>query len=121
MVQGIILLSGSPGTGKTTIANCAKSRHGVEVISLGIEVIAQELHSGKDPERDTFIVDPDKFSTYFNPLLTKTLKESPIIIAEGHYADMIDHPKVVMGITLRCHPVTLEKRLQARNYSESKI
>ena len=51
--------------------------------------------------------------------LIKTLSED--LIFECHYADMLDHPQISLGIILRCHPTVLETRLKSRGYSDQKL
>lgn len=118
MSANIVLLSGTPGTGKTTVATFLQQQYDYQIVSIGEEVLEKHLYSEEDPTRDTKIVDETKFKDYFK---TKIRSFTGTVIMEGHYADLIEHPLVSLGIILRCHPHILEDRLKTRNYSNSKI
>ena len=112
------LISGIPGTGKTTITKRLNEKYGYSYLSLGDVVIKNDLYSGEDLTRDTKIVDLDKFDAFFDAFFQNQKDD---IILEGHYADLIDHPSVFIAIVLRAHPNTIETRLKPRGYSRAKI
>ena len=117
-IPRIILLSGTPGTGKTSVVRELFSQYHYKFISGGQVVLEENLYSSEDLTRDTKVVDSDKFNSYFAQEL-KNLSED--LIFECHYADMLDHPQISVGIILRCHPTVLETRLDSRGYSDDKI
>jgi adenylate kinase len=112
----IILLSGTPGTGKTSVAQELFSQFQYRFISAGQVVLEENLYGAEDVARDTKVVDND--NTFFAHKL-ETLSED--LIFECHYADMLDHPQISLGIILRCHPTVLETRLKSRGYSDQKL
>lgn len=112
----IYLLSGTPGTGKTSVAKQLE-KSGFTVFSIGDLVLQHNLFSEEDKERNTKIIDREKINTFFNKLLSEI---SLPIILESHYADVIEYPSDLAFI-LRCHPKILEKRLQLRGYSAKKV
>ena len=114
----IILLSGTPGTGKTSIAHELFSQFQYEFISAGEVVLEENLYSAEDVARDTKVVDADKFNAYFEHKLEKLSRN---LIFECHYADMLNHSQISLGIILRCHPTVLETRLKSRGYSDQKL
>ncbi len=112
------LISGIPGTGKTTITKKLHEKYGYAYLSLGDVVIKSNLYSGEDPVRDTKIVDMEKFDAFFQAFFENQKED---IILEGHYADLIDHSSVYIAIVFRTHPNTIETRLKPRGYSHAKI
>ncbi|MHA1476249.1 MAG: adenylate kinase family protein [Promethearchaeota archaeon] len=118
MAPKLYLLSGTPGTGKTTVANMLEDRN-FFIISIGDFVIQHNLYDDEDKKRDTKIINEDKINTFFSKYLDNTIISKPIII-ESHYADIIEIPSE-LAIIIRCHPKILEKRLQFRDYSPEKI
>ena len=118
MESKLYFLSGTPGTGKTTVAKKLKNRN-FFIISLGDLVIQYNLYCDEDKKRDTKIIDEERINTFLSKYLVDNNISNPIII-ESHYADIIELP-CELAIILRCHPQILEKRLQSRDYSPEKI
>ena len=58
--QPNILVTGTPGTGKTTTCQQVIEAIGFTHINVGDWVKQQELHSGWDEEHDCYIIDEDK-------------------------------------------------------------
>ena len=57
-----ILLTGTPGTGKTTTCELLAAATGLKHINIGDLVKKEELHSGYDEEYKSYIIDEDKVS-----------------------------------------------------------
>jgi len=118
MNNKIILISGIPGTGKTTISKELGKRFKWEVISIGKFVIENNLIISKDNVRDTFITNEKKLISQLKKVI---LKSSETIVIEGHFVDIIPNKFVDIIIILRTHPYILEKRLYRKNYSRNKV
>ncbi len=99
-------LTGTPGTGKTTIASILRTR-GMQVISQK-ETMAPYLLE-HDTERDTDIIDEEAWADDFVPVEG---------IIEGHLTHLLPADRVVV---LRCRPDILAARLRARGYAEEKV
>ena len=55
-----MLITGTPGTGKTTTADAIASATGLNHVNIGQLVKDQSLHSGWDEEFECFLIDEDK-------------------------------------------------------------
>ncbi len=103
MMTGI---TGTPGTGKTSIA-AELARRGHRVVRLTETVRPYILE--EDCCRQTLVVDVDRWVEEFEPLDG---------IVEGHLAHLLPCDRVVV---LRCRPDILRERLAPRNYPEEKV
>jgi len=114
----VVVISGTPGTGKTTVASIlAKKIKGIH-IDLSDLVLKEKLYKEVDEKRETVIADLDKLLPKLREIIRSA--NSPIII-EGHYAEIVPSKFVNVAIILRTHPKELEKRLKKKNFKESKI
>ncbi len=114
----VVVISGTPGTGKTTVASIlAKKIKGIH-IDLSNLVLKEKLYKEVDEKRETVIADLDKLLPKLREIIRSA--NSPIII-EGHYAEIVPSKFVNVAIILRTHPKELEKRLKKKNFKESKI
>jgi len=107
-------LTGTPGTGKTTVAKLLQ-QHGYTIASINDIAFSQDFVTGKDVQRDTHLIDMDAINAF---LINHYTNEQPMFI-EGHTAHLIDCVEKV--IILRCHPTTLQKRLTNKSWSTTKI
>ncbi|NHJ46882.1 MAG: AAA family ATPase [Asgard group archaeon] len=114
----VILISGTPGVGKTTIGNILKSK-GYPIIKLNELVISEGLYYGHDYTRDSVIIDEDILQDY---IVEKLAKISDLVFIEGHTVELIPPKFVDLIIVLRCNPGILRSRLKSsRDYSRPKI
>ncbi len=60
-----VLVTGTPGTGKSTTCEQITEATGLHYLDIGSIVKSQELHSGWDDEYSCYIIDEDKVSRGF--------------------------------------------------------
>lgn len=65
-----ILITGTPGTGKTVTASAAAEKIGFSYINIGDLVKEHNCHTGKDEKFDSYIVDDDKLLDVVDPLVS---------------------------------------------------
>ena len=110
-----IIVTGSPGVGKTSVAEqLGKALHHKV---LNEKDFAVQRGIGKwDAQEDELVIPLERFAKELKALLTR--KKS--IIIEGH---MLCELKLNADIIVlvRVHPEILEPRLRARGYSEPKV
>ncbi|MBS7654222.1 adenylate kinase family protein [Candidatus Bathyarchaeota archaeon] len=118
-IKRIIVITGTPGVGKSSISKALASKINAQVISIGELVKKEGLYSGVDRKRDTLIADVDKVSERINEIISNA---STDIIVEGHFAvDVVPSEKIAIAFVLRRNPEELETIFKERSYKEEKI
>ncbi len=113
----MIILTGTPGCGKTTVSNKLESRLDAYLISINGLIEEYDLLLGIDQERGYKIVDTEAMIP-----IVDTIKEEhgdELIIFEGHLAH--DYPNADKVVVLRCNPDVLQERLSQRNWKDKKV
>lgn len=108
-------LTGTPGTGKSTVSNLLRKR-GYHVVDLNSIAIEKGFTIGYDEKRKCYIIDEERLSKHLEKNLSG--KEG-ITILEGHLSHLMKHLDIV--IVLRCKPSELRKRLEEKGWREDKI
>lgn len=120
MAKQVILISGTPCVGKTSIARHLTPRLDALYVNLTDLATHENLILGKDKERNTTIVDEVKMKRRINQIITKSDKQNVII--DGHYAVNVVPKKLVTRVfVLRRDPVELRKFMTNSNYSDRKL
>ena len=125
----VIFISGTPCTGKTTVAielNDYLSDNGFnsKLIKINDFAIENDLVLGEDPDKFYKVIDIDKLNDCLNREINNFLSNDTegsikVLIVEGHLSHLCDGADKM--IVLRLNPSILEERLNERNYSKSKI
>ncbi|TFG03649.1 MAG: adenylate kinase [Promethearchaeota archaeon] len=117
-----IVISGTPGTGKTTVSKNLSNFINAEVISLNEVIIERNFVLGYDQQRETSIIDEEKLMKNLSGIIKDFSKEQlEYLIIEGHFTDIIPEAYMDFIIILRCHPDELFIRLKKRGYKKKKI
>ncbi|MDE1798575.1 MAG: adenylate kinase family protein [Candidatus Micrarchaeota archaeon] len=112
-----ILITGVPGTGKTTLCQNWCAREGWVHLALNDLVENQGLYSGIDEEDMSKVVRLPAMEQAANQWLSKQVK--PVLV-DGHTGCEV-RLNVSRVLVLRLHPGELARRLQARGYSPAKV
>lgn len=106
-----IALTGTPGTGKTSVARLLPYR----VLDINALIKDEMLHLGSDPNRGCLVADVDALEKRINELAGAKPDED--VVLESHFS----HQFAPVAIVLRTSPKVLRDRLAKRGYSEKKI
>jgi len=118
----LVIISGTPGTGKTTVSNKISEMIDVNVITLNELAISEGLIQDFDKKRDTNIVDIDKLVLHVLKLVGELKKKRiKLVIIESHFSDIVPNDIINYAFVLRCEPSVLRRRLRERGYTEEKI
>lgn len=110
----IIAITGTPGTGKTSVAKILKEKK-FNVIDFNKIATEQKFYLGIDKKRNSKIIDIEKIDNYIKDWINK--KE--ILFVEGHLSHLLKNVNYV--ILLRMHPKKLKKNLRKKKWLKEKI
>jgi len=122
----IILLTGTPGTGKTTISHLLAEKLDSQLVDINQVVEEKHLFTGLDPEKNYKIVDMNALEEELFKIVGKDARdpgsdpdEKYSIIIEGHLSHYF--PQADLVVVFRTEPSILKGRLQKRDWKETKI
>ncbi len=117
-----IIISGTPGCGKTSVAKELTNLLMAKMFSLNDLAISNNFSFEYDEERKTYLVDFEVFLPYVLKKIEE-IKNTKLkyLIIEGHFSDIIPENYIDYAFILRCDPDVLYKRLEKKNYSQAKI
>jgi len=118
----LVIISGTPGTGKTTVSNKISEMIDVNVITLNELAISEGLIQDFDKKRDTNIINIDKLVLHVLKIIRELKKKRiKLVIIESHFSDIVPNDIINYAFVLRCEPSVLRRRLRERGYTEEKI
>ena len=117
----IILVSGTTGTGKTTIAKKLAKKHDYNYIDLNKMLIKKKLYSGYDKKLKTHVVDQRKS----NKLMIALIKEAKNsgekgLVIDSHLSHLLPARYADLCIITKTGLKKLKGRLKKRKYPEEK-
>jgi adenylate kinase len=115
----VILITGTPGVGKTAVSNLLASRLEATHIDLAKLVKREKLTSGVDKARGTLIADTEKVSERVQGIIRGCERD---VIIDGHYAvDVLPAEEIHLVFVLRRDPEELKETMESRGFRERKL
>ncbi len=105
-----IAITGTPGTGKSTVGKILSERLGIPVYNLSQLIKEKGFYTEFDEKRKAYVVDLEKLKEFF--------KDKENYIAEGLVAHYVPADLIVV---LRAKPEVVVERLKPRGYPEEKL
>ncbi|KAL5614191.1 hypothetical protein BROUX41_000030 [Berkeleyomyces rouxiae] len=114
--QPNIIITGTPGVGKTTHCEIVAEKTGLKHVSINQIVKDRECHEGYDEKYSCYIVDEDKLLD----AIEDQVKDGGCII-DWHACDLFPESWIDLVLVLRVDSATLFDRLSERKYAEAKL
>jgi len=119
-MKRVILITGTPCTGKTTTAKQLASKLNADYINLTDFAKTYNLTLGEDLERQTTIIDEEALQQKLKETIESSANSN--IIVDGHYAAAVTPNNQVTNVfVLRRNPKELKEFMQKCGFSHAKL
>jgi adenylate kinase len=115
----IILITGTPGVGKTTVSSILVEKIDAHLVNINELVDERHLYTGIDEEKGYKIVDLDALFNEMDKIIEGIDDPDKHIIVEGHLSHLFENSDMV--IVLRANPDVLRHRMDAKGWKAAKI
>ncbi len=120
MSKRVILVTGTPCVGKTTVAHLLASKLDALYVNLTDLTLREKTVLGRDEERESIIVDENSTRRKIREIVENCDKSE--VIVDGHYAASVVPEKLATYVfVLRRDPVELRKFMEERGFSGRKL
>lgn len=119
MRKRVILITGTPCVGKTSVAHLLASKLNAFYLNLTELATNESLILGKDKERDSIIIDEKRMGRRVQELIMQCDRD---VIIDGHYAVSVVPEQLITYIfVLRRDPVELRNFMEKCGFSGRKL
>ncbi len=113
-----IIVSGTPGTGKTELAKELAKKLNYNYVDVNKLIKENSLSDGYDNKRKCGIVDTEKLARFLVDFIRKSKYN---LVIDSHLAHYIPPKHIDLCIITKCDLKELNKRLGKKGYSSEKI
>ncbi len=118
-MKRVILVTGTPGVGKTAVSRSLASKLGAIHVDVAELVKEENLAVGRDDARETLVADIEKVEERVKELIQRSDKD---VVVDGHYAVDVVPPRLVNRVfVLRRSPDELKATLEAYGFAGKKL
>lgn len=116
-----IIVTGTPGTGKTTVAMRLARRMACDYVDVNKVISQHKLSSGYDRKKRCRIVDVKNLNKELVKIAKKHRTSGECVVIDSHLAHYMPADAVDTCIVTRCRLDLLKRRLKRRRYSAEKV
>ncbi|MEG3224512.1 MAG: adenylate kinase [Methanobacteriales archaeon Met13] len=115
----IMLLTGTPGTGKTIVSKSLARKLKAKLVAVNQLAEEKNLYTGQDPEKEYKIVNIPALNLEMDKIAQEYRVSDYWLIFEGHLSHYYSPADLV--VVLRTSPQILNERLKKRKWKPSKV
>ena len=117
----ITIVTGTPGTGKTTTAKKIAEKKRAVYIDVNDVINHNKLKEGYDKKRKAAIIDIKKLSKVLIQIIKEARKKGISLIIDSHLAHYVSPKHVDICVVTKTSLKKLQARLKKRRYHKAKI
>ena len=118
----VIIITGTPGTGKSTYGKKLAKEKGYRYFDINALVKEKKLHEGYDRSKRSYDIDIKKLKSFLLHIIQEEKgKKSKGIVLDSHLSHYLPPAHVDLCIVMKCDLKKLKKRLEKRGYLKSKV
>ncbi|MEM3054488.1 MAG: adenylate kinase family protein [Candidatus Bathyarchaeia archaeon] len=120
MAKHVILVTGTPCVGKTSVARLLASRLDAVYVNLTELALKENFVLGRDERDGSFIVDENHMKNKIGKIIEEAGEKD--VIVDGHYAPSVVSEKLATHVfVLRRNPVELRNFMEKASFSGDKL
>ncbi len=116
-MANIIVIIGTPGTGKTTVAKKLMRKLRYTHVEFSRLVKAEKLYIGRDTERRALVVDEERVRKRIESL---SQSSKGLVLSTHQLGKAVPKSLITVALVLRLDPVILYGRLRRRGWTKRK-
>ncbi len=118
-MQRMIIITGTPGVGKTGLAQSLAKETRSERLNLSELVKKERLHAGFDQSSQSYVIDEPRLKVWLNRYIAKHA-DTGVVFDTHSVGSFLPLRAGMIGLVLRLDPVQLYKRLRERKWTKRK-
>lgn len=119
MVKRVVLVTGTPCVGKTSVARLLTLRLNAVYVNLTDLAIKENLVLRKDEKRDSLIVDEKRMKSAISKFIESSEQS---VVVDGHYAANVVPKRFVTHVfVLRRNPIEMQSFMEKAGFSGNKL
>ncbi|MEM1566359.1 MAG: adenylate kinase family protein [Candidatus Bathyarchaeia archaeon] len=120
MVKWVVLVTGTPCVGKTSVARLLAERLNALYVNLTELALRENLVLGRDEKRETVVVDERRMKRVIRKIVENCGEQA--VVVDGHYAASVVSEKIATHVfVLRRNPVELRKFMEKAGFVGNKL
>ncbi len=118
----VIAVTGTPGTGKTTIAKRMAKEKGCKYLDVTKLVKENKIYDSYDRKKKAYDVDVKKLNKFLiKMILAEKAEKTKCLVIDSHLSHYLPARYVDLCIVAKTDLKKLKKRLEKRGYSAAKV
>jgi adenylate kinase len=118
----VIAVTGTPGTGKTTVARRISRKKGCKYVDVTKLIKENRIYDSYDRKKKAYDVDTNKLNKFLiKIILSEKAKKTKCLVIDSHLSHYLPSRYVNLCVVTKADLKKIKKRLEKRGYSAAKV